>query len=356
MSDLPLQDRHWLDAAVRLATPFVGTTAENPTSAALVVELSSNTLISRAFTGRGGRPHAEALALAAAGFNAAGATLYTTIEPCQHWGRMPPCTDAIIRAGIMRVVIGVSDPRTGGSAIEHLESAGIEVVLAEHEGSAALHAGHTLRHIKQRPHTVVLVASEGGSTLESVDAYTGKIGGAVRVWHEALRSRYDALLVGGATARTNPDLTVALPGLSARTPLRVVLAGAAGLDRTVNLVGSFSGYRTAIIAETEAVIDAPVSVQVMRVPGEERQPNLAAAMAALAGRGVQNLLVEPGRRLHEGLMTLHLADEIFLLVGSPSEDGIKLTQQFASCGFAEIGRERIGANTLVRYGRSSAPV
>ena len=102
MSDLAPEDRRWLDAAVRYATPFLGTTADNPAIAALVVDPRSQTLVARAVTARGGRPHAEAEAIAKAGFEAAGCTLYVTLEPCHHWGRTPPCVDAIIRAGIGR--------------------------------------------------------------------------------------------------------------------------------------------------------------------------------------------------------------------------------------------------------------
>src|SRR5690606_2060122 len=106
VSALTADDRRWLDAAARYATPFAGTTGDSPTVAALVVAPHNQTLIARAVTAKNGRPHAETLAIEAAGFDAAGCTLYLTLEPCHHWGRTPPCVDAIIRAGIMRVVIG----------------------------------------------------------------------------------------------------------------------------------------------------------------------------------------------------------------------------------------------------------
>src|SRR5690606_33444126 len=116
VTDITADDQRWLDAAARHATPFLGTTGDSPTVAALVVSPQDQALVARAVTARNGRPHAEALAIEAAGFEAAGCTLYVTLEPCHHWGRTPPCVDAIIRAGIMRVVIGAADPdpRTAG--------------------------------------------------------------------------------------------------------------------------------------------------------------------------------------------------------------------------------------------------
>ncbi len=98
MSILSTEDQRWLDAAARYAGPFAGTTGDSAAAAALVVDPRAQILVSRAVTARGGRPHAEAQAIAVAGFEAAGCTLYLTLEPCHHWGRTPPCVDAIIRA------------------------------------------------------------------------------------------------------------------------------------------------------------------------------------------------------------------------------------------------------------------
>lgn len=367
MTELSAQDRRWLDAAARYASPFVGTTADNPAAAALVVDPHSQTLIARAVTGKGGRPHAESEAIERAGFEAAGCTLYVTLEPCHHWGRTPPCVDAVIRAGIMRVVIGTADPdpRSAGGSIARLESAGVEAVLARHEPSLALHAGHTLRHTAGRPFvTVVLAVSSDDMIGRPGEGRAPIAGPEARAWLDLFRIRSDAILVGAATARQdNPALVVSLPGLTGRTPLRVVLAGAGGVDRKMNLVGGFSGYRTAIIAETAASVDAPASVETIRVSGSQGRPDLAAALRALAERGVQNVLVESGQRLSAALLEADLVDHFAVISGEhvlgadavpASADG-PLVDMLAAAGLIEVERRGLGDNTLALYSRPFKP-
>jgi diaminohydroxyphosphoribosylaminopyrimidine deaminase/5-amino-6-(5-phosphoribosylamino)uracil reductase len=361
VTELSPEDRRWLDAAARYATPHLGTTADNPAVAALIVEPRSQTLVARAVTGRGGRPHAETQAIAAAGFEAAGCTLYVTLEPCHHWGRTPPCVDAIIRAGIMRVVIGAADPHARGLGMAQLESAGIETVLARHAASEALHAGYLLHHKASRPLvTAALTVSADGK----VDPSASLLGKPARDWLDMQRVRSDAILVGAATAWGNPDLAVKLPGLANRTPLRVVLAGATGVDRRMNLIGGFSGYRTAIIAETGVPVDAPVSVETLRVAGLGGRPNLNKALAALADKGIQNLLVQPGQRLLAALLEADLVDALALMtvpstLGDEARDASPdgpIADLLAAAGLSEIDQQRLGEDTLVRYGRSAQPV
>lgn len=365
MTEVTAEDRRWLDAAVRYARPFAGTTADVPAAAALIVNPETQVLVARAVTAKGGRPHAEAEAIAKAGFEAAGCTLYVTIEPCHHWGRTPPCVDAIIRAGIMRVVIGAvdPDPRTSGGSIAQLESAGVEAVLARHAPSAALHAGHVLRHTAGRPFvTAVLAVSADGMIGQRGEGRAAIAGPEASAWIDLLRSRSDAIVVGAATARSDdPALAVTLPDLAARTPLRVVLAGASGIDRKVNLVGDFSGYRTAIVAESSADIDAPVSVEVIRVTGDRRRPDLAAALEALAQRRVQSVLVESGQRLTAALLEADLVDSFALITGRSvlgpdavraSSDG-PIGDVLAAAGLVEIDRQTLGDDNLTLYGRPS---
>ena len=349
------EDLRWLDAAVRYATPFLGTTGDSPTAAALVVDPRNQTLVARAVTARSGRPHAEALALERAGFEAAGCTLYVTIEPCHHWGRTPPCVDGIVRAGIMRVVIGISDPdpRTAGESVKRLESAGIEVILANHAPSALLHAGHLHRHRDTRPFVTAVLA------VSPDDRIVAPTTGPAADWLELRRARSDAVLVGAATARgTDPQLTVRIPGLESRTPLRVVLAGAKGVDRSLNLIGGFSGYRTAIIAETAVPVDAPVSIEVLRVGGTKGRPALAAALAVLAGKGIQNLLVEPGPRLTAALLEADLVDCFALIAtSSGASDGPRanpdgpIAALLDAAGLVAAPPQTLGADTLTLYRR-----
>lgn len=363
MTGLSAEDRRWLDVAVRYAMPFLGTTADAPAVAALIVDPHSQTLVARAVTAKGGRPHAEAEAIARAGFQAAGCTLYVTLEPCHHWGRTPPCVDAIIRAGIMRVVIGAVDPDPGaaGGSIAQLESAGVEAVQARHAPSQALHAGHALRHSAGRPFvTAVLAVSADGMIGRRGEGRASVAGPEARAWVELLRTRSDAILVGAATARSDdPPLTVTLPGLTGRTPLRVVLAGASGVDRKVNLVGGFSGYRTAIIAETAVSVEAPVSVEAIRVAGRAGRPDLVAALGALAARNIQNVLVESGQRLTAALLEADLVDRFALIIGRHSlgADAIPASLDgpiagvLDAAGLLEVDRQALGEDNLTLYER-----
>ena len=362
MTDIAAEDLRWLDAAARYAVPFLGTTGDSPTVAALLVSPQDQRLVARAVTARTGRPHAEALAIEAAGFEAAGCTLYVTLEPCHHWGRTPPCVDAIIRAGIMRVVIGAADPdpRTAGSSIAQLISAGVETVVADHAPSKALHAGHILRHREERPFVTAALVVSADDKIALKGEGRAAPSGPTGEWLDLQRSRSDAVLIGGATARIdNPELIVRLPGLAARTPLRVVLAGAKGVDRKVNLIGGFSGHRTAIIAESDAPVDAPISVHTMRVAGSKGRPDIRAALKALSHKGIQNLLVEPGQRLTAALLKADLIDRFALIrtgrtigangLAASRNGGIE--DVLAAAGLVPGERVPLGDDALILYER-----
>jgi diaminohydroxyphosphoribosylaminopyrimidine deaminase/5-amino-6-(5-phosphoribosylamino)uracil reductase len=363
VSALSPEDQRWLDAAARFAAPFTGTTADNPAVGALIVDPNTQRLIARAVTARGGRPHAEAQAIAQAGFQAAGCTLYLTMEPCYHWGRTPPCVDAIIRAGIMRVVIGAADPdpRVAGGSVALLESAGVEAIIASHAPSLALHAGHILRHTIARPRvTALVVTSADGMVARKGEGRGTPEGDLASAWISMARALSDAVMIGGSTAKVDdPALTVSLPDMATRTPVRVILAGADGVDCKLNLIGGFSGYRTTIIAENDAEIDAPVSVEVIRVAGEDGRPDLLGALGALAQRHVQNLLIEPGPRLLAALLEADLVDRLALvetsqLVGDAgipaSADGL-LADLLDAAGLVEVETQPLGNDKLSLFER-----
>ncbi|WP_240233208.1 bifunctional diaminohydroxyphosphoribosylaminopyrimidine deaminase/5-amino-6-(5-phosphoribosylamino)uracil reductase RibD [Devosia lacusdianchii] len=363
MTTATSEDLRWLDAAARYAMPFLGTTADNPTVAALLVNASNQSLIARAVTAKGGRPHAEAQVLGAAGFDAAGNTLYLTLEPCHHWSRTPPCVDAIVRSGVMRVVIGAADgdPRHAGESIKRLESAGVEVVLANHAPSIALHAGHSTRASLGRPLVTACLIVSADGMIGRRDGGRADLGtAAAHNWLDTMRARSDAILIGSGTARSDdPHLTIRLPGLQSRTPLRVVLAGRTGIDRQVNLIGGFSGYRTAIIAETGSTIDAPASVETIRIAGAKDRPDLGKALTALGDRGMQNVLVEPGPRLTAALLEADLVDR-FALITSPvtiGDTGIAASPDGAiervldAVGLVPGDQQALGEDVLTLYRR-----
>ena len=219
-------DRRWLAAAARLARRGVPLTRPNPSVAAMVVK--HDRLIARGWTQPGGR-HAEAEALVAAGAEAAGATIYVTLEPCAHAStRGPACADLLAVSGAARVVIGCRDPdrRTAGQGIARLREAGIEVELADCADCAGALAGYLIRATKHRPHVTLKLALSADNRLAPPPGQGQWLTGpGARAHVHAWRARMDAILVGRGTLEADaPRLDVRLPGLEARSPERWLLS------------------------------------------------------------------------------------------------------------------------------------
>jgi diaminohydroxyphosphoribosylaminopyrimidine deaminase/5-amino-6-(5-phosphoribosylamino)uracil reductase len=361
---LNADDQRWLDAAAGQAAPFLGTTAENPTVGAIVVDASSQRLLGRAVTARGGRPHAESQAIEDAGPAAKGATLYVTLEPCNHWGRTPPCVDAILRAGIARVVVGVRDPdpRTDGQGMQRLRDAGVEVVLADHASSARLHEGFVMRRTRGRPFvTAKLAVSADGKVGLPNQGNVPITGEAARRWTHMQRALANAVIIGAGTARTDdPQLTVRLAGLEARTPLRVVVVGGRTLNTRMNLIASLSGYPVAIVATPENPVKAPPSVEIIRVGGVRGRPDAKLVLEALVAKGISNLLVEAGPTFLSALLDAGLVDRFHLLVGEgevgplglPATPKGSIEGRIGAAGFSLVDHRVLGADNLRTFERT----
>lgn len=219
-------DARWLDAAAALGARARPLSRPNPAVGAVIVH--GGRVVGRGWTQAGGRPHAEAGALAQAGEAARGATLYVTLEPCAHISpRGPSCTSSVIAAGIGRVVIGCTDPdpRTAGQGIALLRAAGIAVEVVSSSRARGTLAGYLLRHGEGRPHTTLKFATSLDGRIAMADGSSRWItGNAARAHCHVERARADAILVGGGTLRTDrPRLDVRLPGLEQRSPERYVL-------------------------------------------------------------------------------------------------------------------------------------
>lgn len=198
----------------------------NPAVGAILVR--DGLVVGRGWTGAGGRPHAEAVALDQAGDTARGATLYVTLEPCAHASpRGPACADLTAAAGLARVVVGCvdPDPRTSGAGIARLRDSGTPVDLVECPACTASLAGYFVRARHGRPHvTLKLALSLDGCIALASGESQWITGGAARAHAHAMRARVDAILVGGGTQRTDqPRLDVRLPGLDGRSPARWLL-------------------------------------------------------------------------------------------------------------------------------------
>lgn len=223
---MAFSDADWLDAAAALAARGRPLSRPNPAVGALIVK--DGRVIGRGWTRAGGRPHAEAEALAQAGTEARGATAYVTLEPCAHESpRGPACAHSLREACVARVVIGCEDPdqRTAGAGIALLRAAGIEATLLPSAAASRSLEGYLTRAQAGRPHTTLKLATSLDGCIAMADGTSQWITGPeARAHGHAMRARCDAILVGGETLRTDsPRLDVRLPGLEARSPARWVL-------------------------------------------------------------------------------------------------------------------------------------
>lgn len=225
------EDLRWLDAAARLAARGIPLARPNPAVGAIIVK--DGKVVARGWTQPGGRPHAEAVALAAAGEAAKGATLYVSLEPCAHRSeRGPACADLVAASGLARVVVGCGDPdpRTAGDGLARVRQAGIDCELAGNAACRESLSGYLTRTRLGRPHvTLKLAMSEDGCLARPKGESQWITGEAARAHTHAMRAKMDAILVGGGTLRADtPRLDVRLPGIEQRSPERwVLMRGAA---------------------------------------------------------------------------------------------------------------------------------
>ncbi|KAA5599517.1 bifunctional diaminohydroxyphosphoribosylaminopyrimidine deaminase/5-amino-6-(5-phosphoribosylamino)uracil reductase RibD [Blastochloris sulfoviridis] len=354
-------------AAIALGDAARGTTWPNPAVGALVVRIEDGVpvIVGRGWTQPGGRPHAEVVALAQAGAAAKGATLYVSLEPCAHFGKTPPCADAILRAGIARVVaaIGDPDPRTAGAGFARLEAAGVEVVqgVLRAEGLRS-HAGHIRRVRDGRPHVMLkLAVSADGKAALAGPRPASITGEAARARVHMLRALSDAILVGiGTVLADDPDLTCRLPGLAHRSPVRVVLDGGLRLPLASRLTQGAATVPVWVIAAADAepareAALAGAGVEVMRVGrGADGRLDLAQALALLATRGITRLMVEGGPTVAAALLKADLVDETVVFespvrLGAdalPALAGLPLGMLSASPVLHAVERVPVGADIM----------
>ncbi|MGB6505662.1 MAG: bifunctional diaminohydroxyphosphoribosylaminopyrimidine deaminase/5-amino-6-(5-phosphoribosylamino)uracil reductase RibD, partial [Xanthobacteraceae bacterium] len=267
-------------------------------------------------------PHAESEALRRAGEATRGATLYVTLEPCSHHGKSPPCADAVIAAGISRVVSALEDPNpeVAGKGHARLRAAGIAVdVGAGADKARHDHAGHILRFTEGRPHVLLKLAisadDKAGAAGRKPIAITGE---AVRDRVHLLRAQSDAIMVGIGTALADdPLLTCRLPGMAKYSPVRVIADSLLRLPLTSRLVGSAHETPVWALAGPRAPKDAELDlrangVEVLRSPGGSDRFDLQEALKLLAAKGITRLMVEGGPTLAAAFLAADLVDEAIL--------------------------------------------
>jgi diaminohydroxyphosphoribosylaminopyrimidine deaminase/5-amino-6-(5-phosphoribosylamino)uracil reductase len=326
-------DEAWMARAVALAEGGRGTTAPNPMVGAVLVR--DGRVVGEGCHLAAGQPHAEALALAAAGPLAAGATCYVTLEPCAHHGRTPPCVDALLAAGVARVVAAVPDPdpRVAGVGLARLRSAGVQVsVGAGAEQAADQNAAYLTHRRLGRPRITLKAAASLDGKVAAPDGTSQWITGpAARSDAHRLRAEAGAVCVGAGTALADdPRLTVRLDGYAGRQPLRLLVDAAGRVGAGGHL---FDGEAPTLVATTAtapaAAVDAwkAAGAEVLVCPqagrpgsggpgGAPAVPRVARGvdlghLAGLLGeRGVLELLVEGGPRLQSSFWAAGLADRL----------------------------------------------
>jgi len=366
-SGLPCQqtDRRFMEMALTMARRGFGTTAPNPCVGAVIVD-TRGVICGRGWTQPGGRPHAEVEALARAGDRARGATLYVTLEPCSHTGKSPPCADAVIKAGIRRVVVGLFDPdeRVAGRGVERLKEAAIEVDEDVMAGEPALlkpALGHVLRIMEQRPFVQLkLATSRDGLIAPGEGKPVWVTGEQARARGHLLRAQADAILVGAGTVRAdNPSLDCRLPGLESRSPVRVVMDSQLSMSPQSAMLqmpqkapvwivhGGKAGSRTVKGLTGQGA-------QLIKVAKHKTNGlDLPQTLEALAARGITRLLVEGGPTMARSFVKAKLVDEVVLFRGAQSLEGSGLSpfvdrglELLREEGFKEVDRRAVGPDEM----------
>jgi diaminohydroxyphosphoribosylaminopyrimidine deaminase / 5-amino-6-(5-phosphoribosylamino)uracil reductase len=356
-------DEGWMARAVALAEGGRGTASPNPMVGAVLVR--DGRLVGEGFHEAAGRPHAEAVALAAAGEAARGATCYVTLEPCAHHGRTPPCADALVAAGVARVVTALADPdpRVGGAGLERLRAAGVVVAVGAGAAAAAEQNAAYLTHRRLgRPRVTLKAAASLDGKVAAPDGTSQWITGpAARSDGHRLRAEADAVAVGAGTALADdPRLTVRLPGFAGRQPLRVLVDAAGRVGAGGHL---FDGEAPTLVATTGAAPAAAVeawkaagaevlvcepatgtvgggSGGALGAPPVGQGVDLAHLVRALGERGVLELLVEGGPRLQASLWAAGLADRLVWYLAALAIGGAGAPGLLGGAGAATLAEAR----------------
>jgi diaminohydroxyphosphoribosylaminopyrimidine deaminase/5-amino-6-(5-phosphoribosylamino)uracil reductase len=358
-------DRRFMAAALRLSRRNAGRTSTNPSVGTLIVrdDGAGPMIVGTGVTAVGGRPHAETEALAEAGELARGATAYVTLEPCAHHGRTPPCANALVNAGIARVVGAASDPdpRVSGKGYAILRAAGVEVVekVLAIEASEQM-AGYLIRSLKKRPEVILKLAL-------SIDGKIGVRGaGQVAITGDIarrevymLRAEADGILIGVGTAlEDDPALTVRLPGLENRSPARIVLDRQIRLPAASKLVSGIDRVPLYVAACLEADPQRRaelerVGVRFIGTETHEGGVALPELLDDLAALGMASVLVEGGAKVASAFLADGLVDRIILFQGPEAigDDGIAspIDADHIPAGFRKLREMRFGEDSYAEW-------
>lgn len=304
-------DTRWMARAIGLARGALGSTAPNPAVGAVLVR--DGRVLGEGHTQPVGGPHAEIVALraaAAAGEDVRGATLFVTLEPCCHHGRTPPCTDALIAAGVSRVVAGVEDPfhQVAGRGVAQLRAAGLAVEVGQAaDDCRALVLGFARAQLHGLPEVSAKVGCSLDGAIATAEGESQWITGErARAHAHGLRAEHDAILVGvGTLLADDPRLTCRTA--VGRDPVPVVLDSNL---RSPPSAAAFAGPRRALVVCAEDAPERDLPAEILRVPRVDGRVGLEPALRALAARGLHRVLVEGGAEVHRALLDASLVDTL----------------------------------------------
>lgn len=351
--------------ALNLARRGLGRVWPNPAVGCVIVK--DGNIVGRGWTQDGGRPHAETEALHRAGQSARGATAYVTLEPCAHHGKTPPCAEALIAAGVSRVVSALEDPdpRVAGKGHAILRAANITVDVGTRANEArTVNAGFLSRITKDRPTVALKLATTLDGKIALSDGTSRWITGErARAHVHLLRAQFDAVMIGAGTAvADDPDLTSRLPGMNAGRMVRIVIDTNARLSPTSKLANT--AHKQPVWMLTAPNTKAPATlgakaVEAIHVPAAENGIDLSAALKILAQRGLTRIFVEGGATLAASLVKADLVDNL-LWYRAPAimGEGISALGSLSLGELASLPRFRreetirLGEDVLETYARA----
>lgn len=322
-------DQHWMKRTLELASYGAGWVSPNPMVGCVIVK--NGQVIAEGWHAKFGGPHAEAAALAVAGSRAEGATLYVNLEPCSHFGKTPPCADAIIAHKLARVVVAMEDPnpKVAGRGVEKIRAAGIEVEVGLMEAEAKELNRSFLHFIAEKtPYCVMKTAvTMDGKTCTSTGDSQWITGPTAREEVHRMRHELDAIMVGTGTALAdNPRLTARMEGETAQ-PIRVVLDRLAEIPRDYYLLSDGAAKTIWAVGEVTAkelqAEDLPPHVEVMPVQEENGYLDLRDLFKKLGESGIASLLLESGGGLNAAMMEAGLVQEVVLFLAPKIVGGAK---------------------------------
>jgi diaminohydroxyphosphoribosylaminopyrimidine deaminase / 5-amino-6-(5-phosphoribosylamino)uracil reductase len=338
-----LDDRYFMTSALNLAEKGRGFTSPNPMVGAVVVK--DHRIIGRGFHEAAGKPHAEVNAIDSAKEDPKDAVLYVTLEPCNHMGRTPPCTQKIISAGIKRVVTAMEDPNPHvvGGGNKYLRQMGVEVVVGVCEQEAKKQNEVFVKFVKtKRPFVILKWASTLDGRIASRTGDAKWISNALsREKVHEIRHGVDAIMVGiGTVAADNPKLTTRLPGFingkkKGRNPLRIILDSTLSIPEDANVLGADA--KTFMITGDLSVSPekllkkkrlAEKGVRVLEAPVTQSGIDLSALLGQLGDMGITSLLIEGGSRVIASALSKRIVDQVILFYGPKilcGNDGIPVT-------------------------------